>query len=240
MSPRIWSRLSGMALLIDGLLTLVFATILGMLKNANYPHMYTHLQSPSLQSPWWLLLNLMGILGSVLILIGLPAVYASQSKRMGWLGLVGLALTFCAVLLTGVFGVALNHFGIRFLDEGASSLVQGQGTEALDWLFIVDSVIFIVGSILLGRALQRAGALIPGEVPFPIGPAFILAGLLSVVHLVPAAGFFWALDGLGSLVAAAAFSLGLAACGLVLLNRQGTRMVQPVPTAEPHSADVRS
>ncbi len=226
MSPRIWSRLSGMALLIGGLLTLVFATILGMLKNANYPHMYTHLQSPSLQSPWWLLLNLMGILGSVLILIGLPAVYASQSKRMGWLGLVGLVLTFCAVLLTGVFGVALNQFGIRFLDEGASSLVQGQGTEALDWLFIVDSVIFIVGSIL--------------EVPLPIGPAFILAGLLSVVHLVPAAGFFWALDGLGSLVAAAAFSLGLAACGLVLLNRQGTRMVQPVPTAEPHSADIRS
>src|SRR5947209_13111314 len=116
MSPRIWSRLSGMALLIGGLLTLVFATILGMLKNANYPNMYTHLQSPGLQSPWWLLLNLMGILGSVQILIGLPAVYAYQAKRVGRLGLVGLVLIFFAVLLTGVVGVALNQFGIRFLD----------------------------------------------------------------------------------------------------------------------------
>src|SRR2546421_7183896 len=239
MFSRIWFRLSGMALLIGGLLTLVFVTILGQIKNANYPHMYTHLQSPGLHSLWWLLLNLIGLLGSALILMGLPAVYASQSKRMGWLGLVGLVLTFCAVLLTGVFGVALKQFGIRFLDEGASSLVQGQGREALDWLFIVDSVIFIVGSILLGRALQRAGTLILGEVPLPIGPAFILAGLLSVVHLVPAAGFFWALDGLGSLMAAAAFSFGLAACGLVLLRRRDTQTAQPaLTTAERHSADV--
>ena len=33
MSSRIWFRLSGMALLIGGLLTLVFVTILGQIKN---------------------------------------------------------------------------------------------------------------------------------------------------------------------------------------------------------------
>src|SRR5437868_13633601 len=118
MSSRIWSRLSGMALLIGGLLTLSFATILGQIKNANYPHMYTPLQSPGLQSPWWLLLNLMGILGSVLILIAFPAVYGSQSKRLGWLGWVGFARTSCAVLLTGLFGVALRRFGFGFLAVG--------------------------------------------------------------------------------------------------------------------------
>ncbi len=163
MSSRIWSRLSGVALLIGGLLTVAFITILYNIAVANEvgvandTRLYTRLQTPGLHSPeWlWLLLNLMGLLGSALILIGLPAVYASQAKQLGRLGLVGLILTFCAILLTGVFGVVLNFLGIGFLDMGASSLVVGQGTLAMAWLFIVDSVIFIVGSILLGRATMR-------------------------------------------------------------------------------------
>src|SRR6266700_3771914 len=155
MSSRIWSRLSGVALLIGGLLTVAFITILYNIAVANEvgvandTRLYTRLQTPGLHSPEWLLLNL----------IGLPAVYASQAKQLGRLGLVGLILTFCAILLTGVFGVVLNFLGIGFLDMGASSPVVGQGTLAMAWLFIVDSVIFLVGSILLGRATMRAGAL---------------------------------------------------------------------------------
>src|SRR6266567_3177798 len=247
MSSRIWSRLSGVALLIGGLLTVAFITILYNIAVANEvgvandTRLYTRLQTPGLHSPEWLLLNLMGLLGSALILIGLPAVYASQAKQLGRLGLVGLILTFCAILLTGVFGVVLNFLGIGFLDMGASSLVVGQGTLAMAWLFIVDSVIFIVGSILLGRATMRAGALIPGEAHVPVGQAFILAGLSSLVHLVPAAGSFWVLGVLGSFVAVAAFWLGLTVCGIVLLRRRDTQTAQPaLTTAERHSADVRS
>ena len=52
----------------------------------------------------------------------------------------------------------INRFlGIGFLDTDASSLVVGQATPAMAWLFIVDSVILIVGSSLLGLALRRAG-----------------------------------------------------------------------------------
>lgn len=250
MSSRIWYRLSGVALLIGGLLTLVFITILYNIAianetsaNANATNMYTPLQSPGLHSPVWLLLNLMGIFGSVLILIGLPALYACQAERARRLGLIGLVLIFCAVLLTGVCGVALNYFGIWFLDMDASSLVVGQGTPALDWLFIADSALFIVGAILLGRATMRAGALIPGEEAHaPIGLAFIIAGLSSVVHLVPtSAGSFWSLYLLGSAVAVVAFLSGLAAFGLILLRRQDTRTVQlSLTTAESHSADVNS
>src|SRR6266566_1368270 len=102
MSSRIWSRLSGVALLIGGLLTVAFITILYNIAVANEVGVAndTRLQTPGLHSPEWLLLNLMGLLGSALILIGLPAVYASQAKQLGRLGLVGLILTFCAILLT--------------------------------------------------------------------------------------------------------------------------------------------
>ena len=167
--------------------------------------MYTHLQTPGLHSPEWLWLNLMRLLGSVLILIGLPALYASRTKQVGRLGLVGLILTFCAILLTGMFGVALNFVGIGFLNMDAQSLVVGQGTPALVWLFIVDSVIFIVVSSLLGLALMRAGERFVEGADVALGLAFIIAGLSSVVHLVPATGSFWALDTVGSFVAVVAF-----------------------------------
>jgi hypothetical protein len=182
------------ALLIGGLLTLVFATILYQIAVANDTKLYSSLQSPGLHSPWWLLLNLMGMLGSVLLLIGLPAIYAYEAKRAGRLGLVGLVLIFCAVLLTGVFGVALNQFGIWFLDMDASQLVTGAGTPAMDWLFIVDSAIFIAGSILLGLALVRSGERLVEGADVNISLAFIIAGLLSLVHLVPtSAASLWPL-----------------------------------------------
>src|SRR5205823_7176446 len=188
--------LSGVALLVGGLLTFVFATILYQIFNANDTRMYTHLQSPGLQSPWWLFLNLMVILGTALILIGLPAVYARLAERAGWPGLVGFVLTFCAILLTGVFGVALNHSGIWFLDMDVSHLLAGEGTPAMDWLFIADSAIFSVGTILFGLASMRVGASRPEEANdfVPASLAFILAGLFSVVHLIPssnAVGSFW-------------------------------------------------
>src|SRR6266567_1657105 len=117
MSSRIWSRLSGVALLIGGLLTVAFITILYNIAVANEvgvandTRLYTRLQTPGLHSPEWLLLNLMGLLGSALILIGLPAVYASQAKQLGRLGLVGLILTFCAILLTtGLVAVLFQPF----------------------------------------------------------------------------------------------------------------------------------
>ena len=81
----------------------------------------------------------------------------------------------------------------------------------------------------------------PGEAHVPVGQAFILAGLSSLVHLVPAAGSFWVLGVLGSFVAVAAFWLGLTVCGIVLLRRRDAQTAQPaLTTAERHGADVRS
>src|SRR6266702_4587152 len=132
MSSRIWSRLSGVALLIGGLLTVAFITILYNIAVANEvgvandTRLYTRLQTPGLHSPEWLLLNLMGLLGSALILIGLPAVYAAQAKQLGRLGLVGLILTFCAILLTtGLVAVLFQPLRGR-LQRAVNRLMYGE------------------------------------------------------------------------------------------------------------------
>lgn len=114
MSSRTWYFLSGLALLIGDLLAFVFFCILFQILITNGNSMFTSRQSPSLQSPIWLFFNLMLALGSVLIVIGLPAVYAHVSKRAQWTGVIGLVFIQAAILIMGAFGTALNYFGIRF------------------------------------------------------------------------------------------------------------------------------
>src|SRR5450759_568916 len=92
MSSKIWYLLSGLFLLFGGLLTVVFTAIIAQIAIVNISEstLYTSHQSPSLQSPIWLFLNLMVVLGSVLIVVGLPTVYIRLAKRARWLGSVGL------------------------------------------------------------------------------------------------------------------------------------------------------
>lgn len=215
MSSKIFYLLSGLSLLIGALLTFVFTTILFQIFSDNGSKMYTSHQSPSLQSPIWLFLNLMVVLGSVLIVIGLPTVYARLAKRTRWLGLAGLVLTLVAILMTGVFGFILNIFGIPFLNLDVSSLLSGQGTLAMDMLFIVDSLLFSVGTSLFGLALTRSG---PSSEFAGAGVLFIMAGLFNIVHLVPISGPYWALGLTGSALVVTTFLLGLMAFGVVLVS----------------------
>jgi signal transduction histidine kinase len=247
MSSKVWNLLSGLFLLIGSLLSLVFITLLFQIFQANSTnnyYMYTPQQSPGLHSLWWLLLNLMGILGSVLILIGLPAVYTYRAKQAGWLGLIGLILTSCAILLTGVFGVVLNYSGIAFLDNDAANSLSGNGPVWSDWLFIVDSAIFSAGAILLGLALIRKDTKSEFTVSnirvvqwgantqtvqtdinngfVGAGVLFIIAGLFNIVHLMPiTTDPYWALDILGSILEVIAFCSGLVAFGFTLVSQSG-------------------
>lgn len=240
MSSRIWDLLSGLALLIGSLLTFVFTTFLAQNSDVNGTKMSIHLQ-PSI----WLFLNLGTVLGSVLILVGLPAVYARLAKRVRWLGLVGLVLTIVAILMTGVFGFVLLIFGIPFLDMDVTSLLTGQGTPAMDLLFIVDSLLFSVGTILLGLGLaslrknptsEFTGADVRVVQWGPVtnivhtdindgfvgaGVLFIIAGLFNVVHFVPIPDPFWGVDLIVSALEVGAFCLGLVAFGFTLVSQSG-------------------
>src|SRR2546421_949136 len=205
MSSRTLYRWSGLALLFGGLLTLVCFTILYGIVSTNWSDKTTSFQTPGPTSPAWLLLNLMVVIGSTLIVLGLPGVYAHQAKRAGWQGLAGLVLTVFAILMTGVFGTALNIFGIKFVGMDATALVSSAGIPALNLLFIGVCLVFSLGTILLGWATIRAGML-----PAAAGVAILVAGLVTIVRFIPLPDALWQLYFFGGFLEVISFFVGLA------------------------------
>jgi signal transduction histidine kinase len=223
MSSRMWYFLSGLALLFGGLLTFVFISYIAQSVWVIGSKLNTAIQPPGL----WLALNLILLFGSVLIAVGLPAVYARLAKQVGWVGLLGFVLTLVAILMTGVYGVVLLIFRIPFLGMDVSALLSGTGTPVLDLVFIGDSLLFSVGTILFGLATARSN---PAGEFFGAGVLFVIAGLFNVTHLVPMADSFWVLDFLVSGLTILIFDFGLAAFGIMLmtLSEAGPRVRRPL------------
>src|SRR5258708_26423470 len=86
MSSGILYRSSGVALLVGVLLAIIGNVLSSVLFPGNDPHQYV--------SALWLPVMLLSFVGSLLLLIGLPAISARQATRAGWLGLIGFVLTF--------------------------------------------------------------------------------------------------------------------------------------------------
>jgi hypothetical protein len=183
-------------------------------------------------------------LGLLLIVAGLPGLYARQAKRAGWLGLVGFALTGFAVLLFGAVS-ALYALVIPLLDTHAQLLLTGYDNLILNGGRIPPLVVFFVGAFLvlsagaflLGLATIRAGVL-----PRAACVALVVAGSaalvipLSLLFYVPGreglGDFLWAPFAILTLTAFAGFFFGLARFGVALLSFQKVEAVlsQPVAT----------
>jgi len=101
-------RLSGIALLLGTILIVLFSGIgfelfganqLSSLLAANGLIMLSQRLVEIVTGPLWLPVNLSVHVGLILIVAGLPGMYAYLSKRVGWLGLIGFVLTMVGVLL---------------------------------------------------------------------------------------------------------------------------------------------
>src|SRR5260370_24932289 len=103
MSSGTMYRSSGVALLVGALLAIIGNVLSSVLFPGNDPHQYV--------SALWLPVMLLSFVGSLLLLIGLPAISARQATRAGWLGLIGFVLTF----IGGVFFLVFSFFFLLFL-----------------------------------------------------------------------------------------------------------------------------
>src|SRR5258708_4952025 len=103
MSSGTLYRSSGVALLVGALLAIIGNVLSSVLFPGNDPHQYV--------SALWLPVMLLSFVGSLLLLIGLPAISARQATRAGWLGLIGFVLTF----IGGVFFIRFFFFFFLFL-----------------------------------------------------------------------------------------------------------------------------
>ena len=209
MSTRSLYRLSGGVLFIGSLLLFVSYLISDLL----YPgHQQTTQQ---LLSPTWLLVELGGLGGALLVVGALPAMYLRQAGRTGMMGFVGFILLFLGLLLQGVAFTVTQIIALPFIAQIAPSHAGGNGPVSVFLLLLVSGFMLIIGAILFGIATMRARIF-----PRWAGILLIVAGIANLLTLPPLP------EPLGTILEIASFTALAAAftwCGYTLITETRER-----------------
>jgi hypothetical protein len=197
MTTTALARLSGLSLLVGSALVFIGAAGTAV---------YTGDRAQYVTEPAYIAFNVVMALGTPLVLLGLPGVYASRAAGYGRSGLVGTALLTVGVLVFNVFFGLLSAVMLPYLATRAPSLITGQWPPGIVALLIVGVVAWTAGNLLLGVPLLRGnvrpawpGYLLVGGavmeiVQFAVGNSNVVTSLVSALSgLLP----FLALGGLG-------------------------------------------
>ena len=167
MATQRFFRLSGLALVIGGVVSFV-----AQLGGAFF---YGDTTSYANQ-PLYIVTNVVLAAATILVLLGLPGVYASRAKGFGVVGLIGAALIFIVGCTLGVFSALQSAIVLPDLATHVPSYANDSNLPpGFIALYLVASLFLVVGSVLLAIPLLR------GRVS-PRWPAFIL--LLTAVAVV--------------------------------------------------------
>lgn len=230
MTPAGLFRLSGLALVVGAI-----AAVIG---NVATSVLFPDMNSPSVAtSPLFVPLNLLATVGTVLVLLGFPGLYAWRAHEMGIAGLVGAVL----IALTGMmFGVFFGLFSVLFqpyLAAQVPQLLSGDGPPALFPFFILGTLFQVIGSILFALPMLR-GRMLPR---WP-GYALVVSALVAIVS------FFLSGPGspttpltiLANLLPPALLIIALGWLGYLLWAGSPQRSEQPMTrTASPSASVVR-
>ena len=93
MSSTTSYRLSGIALILGSVLSIIYY-VSEVFINGTFPE--------ALAGPVAVIGSLIGFIGSVFVLLGLPGMYARQAKQAGILGLLGFLFVWYVILFQGV------------------------------------------------------------------------------------------------------------------------------------------
>lgn len=199
MSSTTSYRLSGIALIVGSVLTAIYY-ISNAFINGN--------DLTQLAGPVAVYGSLIGFIGSVLVLLGLPGMYVRQAQRAGILGLLGFLFVWYVTLLQGVVVPFTSVTIVPTLvnNPATRSLLANQGSGfSFGPFFLVSLVGQTVGILLLAIATLRAkifprwiawlliATLVLGVVTFlPFIPG-LLGGVPPVLGSVAIAGYGYAL-----------------------------------------------
>lgn len=215
MSSTTSYRLSGVALIVGSALSIIYLLIQGVFLTGS--DLATITGSLSLIS------SVIGFVGSVLVLLGLPGMYVRQVGRAGLLGLLGFLFIWYVTLYQGVI---IPFTSVTIISQMTAHLVPSSVAVATTpppaWapFFIVSMVGQVLGILLLAIATLRARV-------FPRWTAWLLIASLvvGVVSFVP---FFpGALSNLAAIVA----SVAMAGFGFALLSPGQRASMEAVPTS---------
>jgi hypothetical protein len=223
MSSTTSYRLSGVALLIGTALSIVYNISQAFLNNNDLA---------AITSPLSLWCFVIGFIGSVFVLLGLPGVYTRQAGRAGILGLLGFLFIWYVILFQGV---VIPFTSVTIISQITAHIVPPSAGVPMAtisppaWMpfFLASLVGQLLGVLLLAIATLRARV-------FPRWIAWLLIATLvvGVVSFIP---FFpQALSNLVPIIV----SVAIAGFGYALLSPGHRESREAVPTSA--QAEVRA
>ena len=216
MSTTTSYRLSGIALLIGSTLSIVYYLIQGAFLNGN--------DLATIIGPMSMVSSVIGFIGSILVLLGLPGVYVRQAGRAGILGLLGFLFIWYVNLYQGVI---IPFTSVTIISQITAHIVPQSVAIATTpppaWtpFFMISLVGQVLGILLLGIATLRAKVFSRWIGWLLI--ATLVMGLVSQLPFLPEAV---------SNLAAILGSVAIAGFGFELLSPQRTERVQPATSVE--------
>jgi hypothetical protein len=176
-------RIAGLGLLVGAIVFVAHIVLRSLVTAGVEPAVFARQGS-------WVLINAFGLVGAVLVLLALPAMYARLASPSGLLGLVGVALVAVAWLFFGVFLSLYGALVLPWLAENAPSLVAASAPLPAGFVvaFLVGLVAWLVGALLLGLPFIR-GRIEPRWVGYllPASALWMAVGSLVIAPSGPAA-----------------------------------------------------
>lgn len=215
MSTTTSYRLCGIALLVGSVLSVAYYFLQGTFLGGN--------DLASIISPMSLVSFVLGFIGSILVLFGLPGVYARQAEQAGILGLLGFLFVWYVNLYQGVL---IPFASVTIISQMTAHLVPQSVAVATTpppaWtpFFLVSLVGQVLGILLLSIATLRA-RVFPRWIGWLL-IATLVVGLVSQLPFLPAA-----ISNLAPILN----GVGMAGFGFALLKPERMEHTQLAPTS---------
>jgi hypothetical protein len=165
-------RLSGASLVVGAVVSVIATLYSALVFVGTDP-------SPYANNALWVPISLLGAVGTALLILGLPGMYARAMDAFGLLGLIGIVLIFLTGLMFGVFFNLVGAVLVPYLASHAPDVFKGNGPPSFFPFFIIGTIIELAGTVLLAVPFLRSRAL-----PSWVGYVLIASAVGAVV------GFF--------------------------------------------------
>lgn len=167
----------------------------------------------------WAIAHYLILGSSVFLLLGISGLYARQVKEAGLLGFVGFLMLFVGLALISGVGL-VEAIVMPLLATEAPQLIgdfmPGESQGAYTSVFLLAGLLYLLGSLLFGIAILRAGIL-------PRWAAILfIVGIVSAVLAIPLPAVVGKISGV-------ALGLGVAWLGYALWSERREKAPEPLP-----------
>ncbi len=175
-------RISGLSLLIGTVAFIAHIVLRSLITAGLDPSIFA-------KQGLWVPINVLGVIGAALVLLGLPAMYARVAGPTGLLGLVGVVLIAVAWMFFGLFLSLYSVLVLPWLADKAPSLVVAAAPLPAGFViaFITGLVAWFVGTVLIAIPFIR-GQVQPRWVGYvlPASALWMVVGNLIIAPNGPA------------------------------------------------------